>query len=106
VARKRMKKAELYMKENQKELFFIEVSHALWGYLSDKFSIPLASLSMDSVTETLTHKELKPEIIEQFTETLNHCEYARFAPGESQAAMDNIFHEAIAVITLIEKQLK
>ncbi|MFU8842737.1 MAG: BatD family protein [Bacteroidales bacterium] len=106
VARKRMKQAEIYMKENQKDRFFVEVSQALWGYLSDKFSIPLASLSMDTVTETLTHKELKPEIIEQFIETLNHCEFARFAPGESQTAMDNIFHEAISVITLIEKELK
>ena len=106
VARKRLKKAELYMKDNQKELFFVEVSHALWGYLSDKFSIPLASLSMDTVTETLIQKELKPETIGKFTETLNHCEYARFAPGESQAAMDNIYNEAISVITLIEKELK
>jgi uncharacterized membrane protein len=106
VARKRMKKAELYMKENRKEPFFIEVSHALWGYLSDKFSIPLASLSMDTVTETLTQKDLKPETIQQFIETLNHCEYARFAPGENQAAMDNIYHEAVSVVTMIEKELK
>ncbi|MCB2221184.1 MAG: BatD family protein [Bacteroidetes bacterium] len=106
IARKRMKKAESFMKENNKDSFYVEVSQALWGYLSDKFSIPMANLSMDTVSETLQQKEVKEETIKQFMDTLNNCEFARFAPGESHGTMENIYNEAVNIITLMEKELK
>jgi hypothetical protein len=106
VARKKMKKAELFMKENQKDAFYEEVSQALWGYLSDKFSIPLANLSIDTVNATLTAKGVKEETINQFTEVLNNCEFARFAPGDSQTAMDKIYNEAVNLISHMEREIK
>jgi len=106
VAKKRMKQAHLFLKENKKDEFYVEVSQALWGYLSDKFSIPLANLSMETVNETLTNKGVKEETINQFIETLNHCEFARFAPGDSSSKMENIYNEAVNIISLIENELK
>ncbi len=106
VAQKRMKKAQQFLKENNKNDFYIEVSQALWGYLSDKFSIPMANLSMDTVSESLKKKEVKEETIKQFIDTLNNCEFARFAPGDSTSAMENIYNEAINIISLIENELK
>lgn len=106
VAQKRMKKAYQFMKENNKNEFYIEVSQALWGYLSDKFSIPMANLSMDTVSDTLKKKEVKEETIKQFINTLNNCEFARFAPGDSSSAMENIYNEAINIVSLIENELK
>jgi len=106
VAKKRMKQAHLFLKENKKDEFYIEVSQALWGYLSDKFSIPIANLSMETVNDTLTNKGVKEETINQFIETLNHCEFARFAPGDSSSKMENIYNEAVNIISLIENELK
>lgn len=106
VARKKMKKAEGFMKENRKDAFYEEVSQALWGYLSDKFSIPLANLSIDTVNETLRAKEVKEETIQKFTETLNNCEFARFAPGDSHTAMEGIYNEAVNLISHMERELK
>ncbi len=106
VAKKRMKQAHTYLKENNKEKFYVEVSQALWGYLSDKFSIPMANLSMETVNETLTNKDVKEETINQFIETLNNCEYARFAPGESSSAMESIYNESVKIISHIENELK
>ncbi|MEZ5199729.1 MAG: BatD family protein, partial [Bacteroidales bacterium] len=106
VAQKRMKQASIFLKENKKDAFFIEVSQALWGYLSDKFSIPLATLSMDTVNDSLKAKEVKEETIEQFISTLNNCEFARFAPGDNAAAMGNIYNEAVEIISRIESELK
>jgi hypothetical protein len=106
VARKKMKKAETFLKENNKEAFYEEVSQALWGYLSDKFSIPLANLSIDTVNATLRVKEVKEETIAKFTETLNNCEFARFAPGDSQTAMENIYNEAVNLVSHMERELK
>jgi beta-galactosidase beta subunit len=53
-----------------------------------------------------TKKEVKAETIKQFIDTLNNCEFARFAPGESHSAMENIYNEAVNIITMMEKELK
>jgi hypothetical protein len=106
VARKRLKEAEKQLKANNKEIFYIEISKALWGYLSDKFSIPIADLSIDSVNEVLAAKNVKEDIISKIADTLKNCEFARFAPGDSSSAMNNIYTEAISTISLIENELK
>ena len=106
VARKNLKTANVFLKAQQLEEFYTEVSRALWGYLSDKFSIPMANLSMDTVSDSLKKKEVKEETITQFIDTLNNCEFARFAPGDSSSTMENIYNEAINIVSLIENELK
>jgi hypothetical protein len=106
VARKNLKIANEYLKSKQREEFYTEVSRALWGYLSDKFNIPLSDLSMDTVSERLSDKEVSSESIETFLEVLNKCEFARFAPGESSSLMNEIYQEAIMFISQIESELK
>ena len=106
VARKRLRKAELYLKEQKQEEFYIEISQALWGYLRDKFSLPVAELSIDTVKQTLINKEISEELIQNFIDTLNNTEYARFAPGEKSVNMERIYNEALAVISRIERELR
>lgn len=106
VARKRLKKAEMFLKARQQEAFYEEISQALWGYLSDKFSIPLAELSIESVKEALAGKSVNEELIREFIDTLNNTEFARFAPGEKSLIMDKIYNEALDIITKIERELK
>ncbi|MDP4281289.1 MAG: BatD family protein [Bacteroidota bacterium] len=106
VARKRLKKASDFLKEGKQELFYEEISQALWGYLSDKFSIPKADLSMDSVSDALMQKSVNEEIIHQFMDTLNNTEFTRFAPGEKNQKMDKIYNEALDIISKIERELK
>ena len=106
VAIKRLKKASIFLKEQKQEPFYIEISQALWGYLSDKFSIPLAELSMESVNEALMKKNVKEEIIKQFIQTLDNTEFARFAPGEKAMIMGQTYQEALEIITRIERELR
>jgi hypothetical protein len=106
VAIKRLKKAKSFLSEQKQEAFYIEISQALWGYLSDKFGIPLAELSVDSVHEALLNKNVGDEIIRQFIETLNNTEYARFAPGEKAMIMEKTYQEALEIITRIERELR
>ncbi len=106
VSRKRLKLANSFLKEKKENEFYIEISQALWGYLSDKLSIPKAELSMDNVKEILTRKNVTPEITNQFIETLNNTEYARFAPGNKSENMGKIYREALHIITKIERELK
>jgi archaellum component FlaG (FlaF/FlaG flagellin family) len=106
VARKRLKLAEKFLKQGNQEAFWTEVSNALWGYMSDKFNIPRSTLSMDSVNEALSAKKVNEELIRQFINTLNNCEYARFAPGNKSQAMSELYSQAIDVITRTEQELR
>lgn len=105
-ARKRLQKAEHFRKSGDQDNFYVAISQALWGYLSDKFSIPMAELSIDSVHEALEKKNVSEEIIMQFTETLEHTEFARFAPGEKSVNMDRIYDEALGIIARMERELR
>lgn len=104
VSRKRLKKAGKLLEENKKEEFYVEISRALWGYMSDKFHIPLAQLSMETVEMKLKEKNLSEESISDFIATLNQCEYARFAPGDSTALMKEMYEASLQFITRIEKK--
>ncbi|MFA4851903.1 MAG: BatD family protein [Bacteroidales bacterium] len=106
VALKRMKTANVYLKENGKESFLDEVFKALWGYVSDKLGIPLAELSKDTVNEKFAEKNVNEDIAKQFIDTLNNCEYARFAPADSTYTIDGIYNEAIDIITKMERELR
>jgi hypothetical protein len=106
IARKRLHKAEEFQKVGNQEEFYVAISQALWGYLSDKFSIHLAGLSIDSVHEALIRKNVNESIIAQFIETLNNTEFARFAPGEKTVNMERIYNEALEIISKMERELR
>jgi hypothetical protein len=106
IARKRLKKASEFLSGKNMNEFYIEISQALWGYISDKFSIPLAELSIESVHQALIQKNVSQEIIKDFSDTLNNIEYARFAPGEKSILMEKTYKEAMEIIMKTERELK
>jgi hypothetical protein len=106
VAHKNLKKAGEYLASKSVDAFFEEISRALWGYISNKFNIPLADLSIETVHQRLAGKNISGENILQFTEILGNCEYARFAPGEKSEKMQGIYNEALEIISKIEQELK
>ncbi len=106
IARKRLKQADEFLKLRMDEKFFNELSQALWGYLSDKFNLPLAELSLETVRSRLESRSVNTEIINDFIGVLEQCEFARFAPGEKSQTMDELYQRALALITRIEKELK
>ncbi|MCK9398483.1 MAG: BatD family protein [Bacteroidales bacterium] len=106
VARKNLQKAGEYLQSNSTGAFFEEISRALWGYISNKFNIPLSDLSIESVNQRLSDKSISEESIRKFTGVLENCEYARFAPGDKSEKMQGIYNEALEVISKIEQELK
>lgn len=106
IARKRLKQAAEFLKLRMSEKFFNELSQALWGYLSDKFNIPLSGLSLETVRERLEGRSVNAEFINDFIVVLEQCEYARFAPGDKTQAMDQLYEKALTLITTIEKELR
>ena len=105
VARGRLKKAEQFLKVKDQNNFYIEMSQALWGYISDKLGIERSKLSMDTVSEAMKEKNVPDDLTQQFVDTLNNCEFARFAPGDAEEKMDDLYRKGIEVITKAEKVL-
>ena len=105
VARGRLKSAAQYLKAKDQDKFYVEMSQALWGYIADKLGIERSKLSMDTVSETMKEKNVPDELTQLFIDTLNSCEFARFAPGSAEEKMDDLFQRGIDVISKAEKVL-
>ena len=106
VAIKRMKLAGKLLSENKKDAFYDEVLKALWGYISDKLNIPVSRLSKDNIEEKLRNHGVSEELIKEFPNALNDCEFARFAPGDENQAMDKVYSSSIEVISKMENSIK
>ena len=105
VARGRLKKADQYLKVKDQDKFYVEMSQALWGYIADKLGIERSKLSMDTVKEAMKEKNVPDDLTQQFVDTLNSCEFARFAPGSAEEKMGDLYSKGIEVITKAEKVL-
>ena len=106
VATKRMKNAGKLLAEKKSEAFYDEVLKALWGYISDKLSMPVSQLSKDNIEEELQKHQVSDELIKEFINNLNDCEFARYAPGNQDEKMDKIYSSAIDVISKMENSIK
>lgn len=106
VAVKRMKTASKLLAENKKDEFYDEVLKALWGYVSDKLSIPVSMLNKENIENKLTERGVSKDVTESFLKLLDECEFARFAPGDPAQAMDMVNTSAMNIITKIENEIK
>lgn len=106
VAKSKLQKAEKLMNLGKNKEFYDEIAQAIWGYISDKFHIMQADMSIENVKETIKLKGIDEEIINGFVNTLNNVEFARFAPGDASHKMKNIYEESLSTISKAEKALK
>ena len=105
VAKGRLKNAYKYLKNKDQGHFYEEMSMALWGYISDKLGIERSVLSMDTVKEAMMNKGIGEELSNQFVDTLNTCEFARFAPGDATSKMEGLYEKGLDVIMKVEKTI-
>ncbi len=106
VATKRMKRAEKLLTENKKEVFYDEVLKALWGYISDKLSIPVSLLSRDNVEDALNNYGVDEILIKELLKAIDECEFARYAPSNESQTMDKVYSNIINVISRLEGSIK
>ncbi len=106
VAAKRMKLAGKLLAENRKNEFYDEVLKALWGYISDKLSIPVSQLSKDNIEAELAKYGVADDVIKDFINALNECEFARYAPGDENEAMDKVYTTSVEAISKMENNIK
>lgn len=107
IANKRLKHAGRLLIANKKTEFYDEVLKALWGYTSDKLNIPVSQLSKDNIEENMRNHGVTDELIKNFLDTLNECEFARFAPnGDENQAMDRVYTSCLDIMSKMENLIK
>ena len=105
-SRKRLKKAAEYMKQNKKDEFYEEVLNALWGYLGDKLEMPASELTRDNVVDKLGDKGVSMDAVEPFVNTLNDCEFERYAPSGLARPLQDMYTRAAEAIEQMENNIK
>ncbi|MBT3207878.1 MAG: protein BatD [Bacteroidetes bacterium] len=105
-AKKRLKMARQFMKENKDEQFFKEIIKAIWGYLSDKMNIPFVDLSKESAIETLRNNKIDDETISKFEKLIDTCEFARYSQVQDSSQTQNIYHETMSIFSIFEQKIK
>ena len=104
VAVKRFRVAEKYMRAEDRRSFYEEMLRALWGYLSDRFNIPVADLTREVVREELSRRGALTEA-EQVIAVIARCEEAQYSPIET-AEMSTLYKEGVEAVSKIEKIAK
>jgi hypothetical protein len=106
IARTRLKAAGVLLKQQLFEAYYEELHRALWGYISDKLGLSQAECSRERISELLQERNVEQELIKDFTDIIESCEYARYAPDPGQLEKERIFDMAVKAISNMEQALK
>ena len=104
MAIKRFRIAEKYMREGDRRAFYEEMLRGLWGYLGDKFNIPVADLTREVVRAELSCRGASAEA-ESVIVVIARCEEAQYSPSSS-AEMTEIYEEGVDAVSKIESAIK
>lgn len=106
VSRKQLKKAYAVIGDEGSKQFFDEMLIALWGYLSDKLSIPVSDLSRDNVRNVLENYKVEKAIIDQYMSIVEEAEFAKYAPSVYNGARKDLYNKALDSINAMENGLQ
>ena len=102
VARARLKNASAFLRQGLYSAFYEELHKALHGYISDKLMLPVADLTRERIGEELRSRGKDEAVIQELSDILDACEYARYAPASGSEAMEKHYQQAVKVISQIE----
>ncbi len=105
ISTKRLKTASENLKQGNLDVFYDEINKALWGYISDKLSIPISELTRQTVVQTLTNHNVEEQLINDFIQTIDNAETAKYAPTATGFSPENIYQKASEIISTFEKKI-
>jgi hypothetical protein len=105
IASKHLLLAKKQMDANASSAFYEEVFKALYDYVSYKLSIEKSQLNKESIRELLKEKKVPDSSIQLLLNTLDQCEFARFAPSAA-LPMQEIYNQAEQSIKKLEEEIK
>lgn len=105
VAVQRFRAARRHMEAQNRRAFYEEMLRALWGYASDKFNIPVANLTKESVREELQRRGVAADDAQSFTQIITRCDEAQYSPA-AEVRMNDVYAEGVELVSRIESAIK
>lgn len=102
VAQRRLKQARRFAASSQSTLFYNELLTAMWGYLSDKLSIPVSELSKEIIDANLQSYGVDATQREAVLALLDKCEYAQYTRELDALDLNAVLSEATTLIGNLE----
>ena len=106
MALKRLKLSGEFLSKNLQGAFYEELHRALLGFVSDKLAIDRTDQNKETISASLQEKGISSALAEEFTDLLDACEYARYAPDSDHDAMSTHYKKAVELITAIDSNMK
>lgn len=103
LAQRRLKNAAALMQQGDRNGFYTETLTALWGYLSDKLSIPVSELSKDNIAAEMQQFGFSEQHVSDTLRMLETCEYAQYAPDLEQGNMQQVYDNCAQLIDSLER---
>ena len=102
VAQRRLKAARGFASRGDRSGFYAEMLNAMWGYMSDKLSIPVSELSKDNINAELEQYGIDEQLREASIGLIDKCEFAQYAPELASDDMNTVLDEAAGLIDQLE----
>ena len=106
MALKRLKLAGEFMSKGLQTAFYEELHRALLGFVSDKLSMDMAEQNKENIAAALASRGISEGLANEFTDLLDACEFARYAPSTGSEQMSAHYEKAVDVITAIDSNMK
>ncbi|WP_418264359.1 BatD family protein [Flavobacterium faecale] len=101
--------AKKYLGEAKKQLankepFYVALEKAMHNFLKAKLHIETSEMSKENIQELLLNKGAEPQVVTDFINLTENCEFARYAPASSTSIQED-FDKAVMIISKLEKQI-
>lgn len=106
LALKRLSQAREFLQKDLYTAFYEELHRSLLGFVGDKLSMDMAQLSKENISSSLIAKAVPENVVSDFVELIDQCEYARYSPDAGHEAMNAHYEKAVSTITAIDSYMK
>ncbi|MDO4758448.1 MAG: BatD family protein [Rikenellaceae bacterium] len=105
VALQRFRAARGYMEKQERQGFYEEMLRALWGYMGDKFNIPVSNLTKEHVRDELSKRGIAEQEAQRFSQIITQCDEAQYSPAAT-AQMQEVYAAGVDLVSAIEQKIK
>lgn len=102
--RRQMQLASTYLKNNDKKLFYNEITRAYWAYLGNRLRIEPSLLSKDNIADKLRQRNVPEETISEVISLIENAEMGLYTSYGAKG-MQEQYHQSLEVLSELEKQL-
>lgn len=106
VAKARLRQAGDYLAKGLDTAYYEELHKAVTGYVCDKLMMAPADYNKENARERLVEDGVDPALADSFVEIIDACEMARYAPESNHDVMENLYKNAMSVISRIEGSVR